>query len=106
MSVSTLSLGINHYKCDTCDAQFSHSSNLKKHVRVHTGDKSYRYDTCGAKFSHSGTLKSKSHVSISTILNMELKLNDEKRKIAISVFCVCYRINLILKKKISVLFVK
>ena len=63
--------------------------NLKKHVRVHTGDKSYRYDTCGAKFSHSGTLKSKSHVSISTILNMELKLNDEKRKIAISVFCVC-----------------
>jgi len=47
----------NHYKYDTCDAQFSQNSCLIAHVRIHSVDKPHRCDTSSAQFSQNGSFK-------------------------------------------------
>lgn len=32
--------------CVECQQVFSHSSNLKKHERIHSGEKPYKYEVC------------------------------------------------------------
>jgi KRAB domain-containing zinc finger protein len=49
-------LGDKPYKCDiqvhvlSCGKGFSVNSNLQRHIRTHTGDKSYKCDVCDKGF--------------------------------------------------------
>ena len=45
------------YECDVCEKRFSDSGNLKRHMRIHTNEKQYECDVCEKRFSRSDTLK-------------------------------------------------
>ena len=44
------------YKCTYCDKVCNHPSNLKKHIRVHTGERPYKCDECDQAFSYKQSL--------------------------------------------------
>jgi uncharacterized Zn-finger protein len=43
--------------CVVCNKKFSESVNLKKHYRIHTGEKPYKCEICDKKFTQSGHLE-------------------------------------------------
>ena len=52
------------YVCDQCQKQFVYQTNLKEHVRIHTGEKPYVCDQCQKQFVYQTNLKK--HVRIHT----------------------------------------
>ena len=46
------------FVCDTCHKGFTQKYNLKKHQRIHTGEKAFKCETCSKSFTQKGQLKS------------------------------------------------
>lgn len=46
-----------HHQCKYCYKVFPFPNVLKKHYRVHTGERPYECDICGNRFTHQNTLK-------------------------------------------------
>ena len=49
--------GERPFKCEVCNSRFAQSGTLKVHMRMHTGEKPYKCKSCGKCFTESGTLK-------------------------------------------------
>lgn len=56
--------GEKPYKCKYCSKTFTHSSGMAVHERIHSGNKSYLCTECGRAFSQPSNLKS--HLRIHT----------------------------------------
>ncbi|WP_257264665.1 C2H2-type zinc finger protein [Endozoicomonas sp. ONNA2] len=56
--------GEKPYKCKVCDKAFIQSSDLKKHAHIHTGEKPHKCKVCDKSFIRNKDLKK--HVSIHT----------------------------------------
>ncbi|XP_011666337.2 uncharacterized protein LOC105439248 isoform X2 [Strongylocentrotus purpuratus] len=45
------------HSCQVCKRRFGQKSNMKAHMRQHSGDKPFRCDLCSASFTHNVSLK-------------------------------------------------
>ena len=45
------------HKCTICDKQFTQAPKLKRHMLIHTGDKTHKCDICGKTFTQARSLK-------------------------------------------------
>ncbi|XP_034058958.1 oocyte zinc finger protein XlCOF8.4-like [Gymnodraco acuticeps] len=49
--------GEKPFSCSVCTKSFAQSGNVKEHMRIHTGEKAHSCSVCKKAFSKSGTLK-------------------------------------------------
>ena len=49
--------GDKPFSCSHCDYTCAQKSSLNKHIRTHTGEKPFSCDVCGKSFAESGHLK-------------------------------------------------
>ena len=64
----------NYFFCKLCKVNFSHRGSLKRHCRIHTGERPYKCDICGMAFYRSEDVfihKSRHHQAIFS--NVEVK---------------------------------
>ena len=53
--------GEKPFKCDLCELCLPDNSSLKSHLRTHTGEKPFKCDLCGLCFTRSSSLKPHLH---------------------------------------------
>ena len=67
--------GEKPHKCEICGRAFGEKDTLVKHIRTHTGEKPYICVVCGRGFAQSGVMKShmSTHVTVAGTASLQTK---------------------------------